>query len=136
MTTNLLGLSAEALPAAAAAVGVELSAPEARRVMAHLVSGGAADLNDMVRPIRKDKRAALAAHFTWARPAVVERIPDPADGSVRYLFALDESVSKTSVHDPAVLAWQRGNNNNTTTKRYRYRIARAGKRWFHALVRC
>lgn len=100
MTAPLLGLTAEDLPAAAAAVGVELSAPEARRVMAHLVSGGAADLDGMVRPIRKDKRAALAAHFTWARPTVLERIPDPADGSVRYLFSLDDGALVEAVRIP------------------------------------
>jgi hypothetical protein len=65
MTTNLVGLTADALPAVAQ---VELSPAEARRGMARLVSGGAADLDDLVCPVCKDNRAALAARFAWGRP--------------------------------------------------------------------
>jgi hypothetical protein len=60
MTTNLVGVAAEALPAA---VVVGVSPAEARRGMARLVSGGAAELDDLLGPVCKDIRAALAGRF-------------------------------------------------------------------------
>jgi hypothetical protein len=48
------------------------------------------------------------------------------------VYALDKSISKTSVDDPAVLAWQC--RDNTTTKRDCYCIMCSSESWFHALV--
>lgn len=64
-----------------------------RRVLAHVVSRGRTDLDAMTRPVSRRIREAVAAHVDLTRPEVVERVTDPIDGSVRYLFrAADGAV--------------------------------------------
>lgn len=83
---NLLGWTPATLAAEAQARGVALPLGEARRIQAHLIAEGQSDLDTMARPISKARRAALADHFCWDRPQVIEEIPDPSDDSTRVLF--------------------------------------------------
>lgn len=84
---HLLGYTPPDLAAALTARGVVCSEIEARRVIARAVAASAADPVVHPRyPTRKVLQAALRAHTRWDRPTVEERIVDPEDGSVRYLF--------------------------------------------------
>ena len=87
---SLLATTPDALAAA-----VDGTPAEARRVLAHLRSYGHATLDGMKRPIRGAVRERLEARFHWRRPAVVDRVPDSSDGSVRYLLRFaDASVAE------------------------------------------
>lgn len=87
----LLGLRPADLHAALQARGVAASLGECRQALSRVISEGAADPT----PRREPRRAfveALRAHATWARPRVLERVEDPDDGSVRYLFQADDGA--------------------------------------------
>ena len=94
----LLGLTP---PALCLALGADLiTEPEARRVLAWLVSEGRPDLEGMARPVHKALRERLRSQTRWDRPAVVERVEDEGDGSVRYLFALADGKKVEAVRIP------------------------------------
>ena len=93
---NLLGMLPADLIAHLAGEGLECSPSEARRVLAHIISGGADDLA-MKRPVRRALAEAIEATTSRQRLTVVDRIGDEGDGSVRYLLrspdgALSEAV--------------------------------------------
>lgn len=94
------GLRPPDLVHALQAHGVGISEPEARRVLAELISHGRPDLTAMKRPVRADLRATLHAHLDTARPVVEERVEDPTDGSVRYLFRLGDGAVVEAVRIP------------------------------------
>jgi 23S rRNA (adenine2503-C2)-methyltransferase len=100
MTTPYAGLLPEDLVEAAAGRGFALTLPEARRVLGHVVSQGNADLASMTRPVRAGTRAALEAAFTPWRPTVDATVTDPTDGSVRYLFRLEDGAAVEAVRIP------------------------------------
>lgn len=97
---KLLGLRPEDLVTALAGRGGTISLDEARRVVAHLVSGGAADLDGMKRPVHKDRRALLSEQTRWDRPVVEARVEDPLDHSVRYLFRAEDGARFEAVRIP------------------------------------
>lgn len=97
---SLLGLTPADLCDALDQQGMPCSEGEARRVLAWLVSEGAADLSGMARPVRAPLRAAIEAGFSWARPTLVERVPDPADGSVRFVYRLADGAVAEAVRIP------------------------------------
>ncbi|MCB9744346.1 MAG: radical SAM protein [Alphaproteobacteria bacterium] len=72
---------------------------EARRALAHLISEGHEDLHTR-RPLKRALREALEAHATWARPEVLERVEDPDDGSLRYLFRFADGAMAEAVRIP------------------------------------
>jgi 23S rRNA (adenine2503-C2)-methyltransferase len=92
---ELLGLLPDQL-----AQALRMGEPEARRVCAHLISGGAPDLEGMARPIARELRLRLAAEAHWSRPQVLERVEDPSDGSLRYLFQLAQGAEVEAVRIP------------------------------------
>lgn len=83
---HLAGLTAEELPALLAAQGVDCDVSEARRAMGRLIAEGRGELAAMRHPIRKTVRLAIEAGFRWDLPVIEERVDDPEDNSVRYLF--------------------------------------------------
>ena len=95
-----LGMTPTDLVAAMAQRGVRLAPGEARRVLAELISHGRPDLSGMRRPIRRALRTTLDASLDRTRPSVLERVTDPQDGSVRYLFALADGAVVEAVRIP------------------------------------
>lgn len=100
---HLFGLRAAELVAHLARSGVGATEGEARRVLAHVVSLGREDL-ELSRPVRRELRAAIDACFERRGLEVVERVTDPDDGFVKYLFrspdgALTEAV-RIPLHKP------------------------------------
>ena len=98
------GMRPEDLLPVAAAEGVDLRLDEARRMMAHRIGFGHASLATMKRAPRRHVREWFAARCAVPRLEVVERIEDPVDGSLRYLFRhpdgkLTEAV-RIGLHKP------------------------------------
>ncbi len=94
---HLLGLTPPDLVETGSERGLSLDLTEARRVLAHLVSDGREDLSGMSRPVSKRLRARLAETFHWRPLQLLERVPDPLDNSIKFLFrspdgALSEAV--------------------------------------------
>ena len=99
MQANLLGLLPEDLVAEMVGRGVRCSLREARQVLARVISEG----DDDPSPRREARKAfveALQTHTRWDRPTVVDRVTDPGDGSVRYLFRAADGLLFESVRIP------------------------------------
>jgi 23S rRNA (adenine2503-C2)-methyltransferase len=89
---QLLGALESDVVAFASAGGMVCTPSEARRVLARVISDGAADLAPVKIPVRRALVDWLSAHTTWDRPEVLERVTDPDDGSVRYLFRASDGA--------------------------------------------
>ncbi len=89
LTIPLLAQRPETLVAALAEREVRCSLREARQVLSRVISEGRDDPTPQREP-RKALIAALHEHATWARPEVMERVPDSEGKSVRYLFRLHD----------------------------------------------
>lgn len=83
-----------------AAHGVDCSAAEARRVLGHVISDGRDDLRAMKKPVRALVRSAVDAHTRRARPTVVERVIDDADGFEKVLLKNDDGTVHEAVRIP------------------------------------
>lgn len=89
---HLLGLFPEDLISHMGRLGERLTLAEARRVQSHWLGNGRTDF-ELKNPIRKTLRKKFVEHFDAFFLNVVERIEDPTDKSVRYLFeARDKSL--------------------------------------------
>ena len=95
-----LGLQAADLVHAMGERGVPVSEAEARRVLAEAISHGRPDLSRMKRPVHASLRTALEDHLDVARPTVLERVEDPTDHSLRYLFELSDGSVVEAVRIP------------------------------------
>lgn len=81
------------------AAGVEVRDDEARRILAHALSPtGARD--EEKRPIAKALRARVAELFDARTLEVMERVTDPADGFVKYLFRSPDGALTEAVRIP------------------------------------
>lgn len=89
---NLLGLTPEDLVAHLEGTGFPATLTEARRVLCRVISDGAHDPTPIKRQVRKALVDHVRAATTWDRPVVEERVVDPEDGSVRYLFRAADGV--------------------------------------------
>ncbi|MSQ01383.1 MAG: radical SAM protein [Myxococcales bacterium] len=87
----LLAQRPETLVAALAERGVTCSLREARQVLSRVISDGSVDPTPRVSP-RKALVLALHQHAEWARPQVLQRVPDSEGKSVRYLFRLRDGL--------------------------------------------
>jgi 23S rRNA (adenine2503-C2)-methyltransferase len=101
---NLLGFVPEDLVAWLAAEGHPVDLPAARQILSRLVTAGLDDPTPTRRAVKKAVIEHLRARATWERPVIDERVEDPDDGSVRYLFrgadgAVFEAV-RISLHKP------------------------------------
>ena len=93
MVPNVLGFVPEDLVAWFAAGGLQVGLPVARQILARLIGAGSDDPSDARRhQARKEVLAHLRANATWERPTIEERVEDPDDGSVRYLFRAADGV--------------------------------------------
>lgn len=89
---NLLGFVPEQLVAWLAADGVTVDLAIARQILSRLITAGKDDPAPKRRQAKKEVLDHVRAHATWARPTIEERIEDPEDGSVRYLFRAADGV--------------------------------------------
>ncbi|MCK6520551.1 radical SAM protein [Myxococcota bacterium] len=99
MLPHLFSLTPDQLAEHLRAVGTPCSDAEARRVLSRLVGDGRPDLSGP-RPVSKALRAAVDQHTRRDLPRVLERVTDPDDGSVRYLFEADDGVIFEAVRIP------------------------------------
>ncbi len=77
-----------------------MTLPEARRVLAHIVGNGNTDFALRKKPIRLALQKALAQNFSQDVLKIIERIEDPNDKSVRYLFASTDGALIEAVRIP------------------------------------
>lgn len=92
MPQHLFELYPEDLSAQMTALGDKLTLTEARRIQADVVGRGKTDFV-LKNPIRKSLQKKLGQNFDVGLLKIVERIEDPHDKSVRYLFeARDKSL--------------------------------------------
>lgn len=87
---HLLGLTPPDLVSLLASRGIPCELAEARRVLARVISDGAPDPIPERKPVRRAVRDFVLTHTRWDRPVVEERVVDPDDGSVRYLFKAED----------------------------------------------
>ena len=92
---SLLAMSPDELAQAS-----DCTLPEARRVLAWVLSEGQSDLDAMKRPVSKAKRAQLLERFDWSLPQVIETVEDPVDHSLRFLFRLSDGALVEAVRIP------------------------------------
>jgi 23S rRNA (adenine2503-C2)-methyltransferase len=96
---HLFGLRASEVVAHLETSGVRASEAEARRVLAHVVSGGRDDLA-LARPVRRELAGAIDRLFDRAPLEVVDRVTDPSDGFVKYLFRSPDGALSEAVRIP------------------------------------
>lgn len=102
--SSLFRLRPDELVDACTGWGTPCTEAEARRVLAWVVSHGRTDLDAMRRPVRRALREALLTHSSMARPEVLDRVEDPVDDAVRYLFRAEDGalfeVVRIGLHKP------------------------------------
>ena len=81
-------------------LGERMTLPEARRVLAHVVGNGNTDFTLRKKPIRMALQKALTQNFSLTTLKIVERIEDPNDKSVRYLFESTDGALIEAVRIP------------------------------------
>jgi 23S rRNA (adenine2503-C2)-methyltransferase len=96
---HLFSLLPEDLARHLRAAGVAIADVEARRLLAHAL--GPTGARDAARrPLAKRLTAAVAALTDPRRLEVLERVTDPADGFVKYLFRLPDGALTEAVRIP------------------------------------
>ena len=96
---HLFGLLPDDLAAHLRAHGVEIRDAEARRVIAHVVAHGR-DGYPRSRPVPKRVERAVEALCDRRPLEIVERVTDPSDGFVKYLFRLHDGAVAEAVRIP------------------------------------
>lgn len=96
---HLFGLLPHEIAAHLRDAGVDVRDDESLRVMAHAVSPTAAS-DSVRRPLSKRLSADVARVFDGARLEVVERVEDPADLFVKYLFRSPDGAMHEAVRIP------------------------------------
>ena len=96
--THVFGLLPDDLAAHLREHGVSVRDAEARRVLAHVVAGKPGF--PISRPVPRVVEEAVERLTTRARPEIVERVTDPADGFVKYLFRFPDGVVAEAVRIP------------------------------------
>lgn len=97
---SLLGMRPEDLLAHLASVGVPARLDQCRRLQAHLVTDAATDPYATRKPLARAFVDDVLAHTEHARLEVVERVTDPADGFVKYLFRHPDGAVTEAVRIP------------------------------------
>lgn len=96
---HLFGLLAEDLAGILRANGVTVRDAEARRLLAHAVAHGREGF-PVARPVPRRVEEAVSRLTTRARLEIVERVTDPSDGFVKYLFRLHDGALVEAVRIP------------------------------------
>lgn len=99
MTSHLFGMLPEDLQNALVLAGTPCELADARRLLAHVISRGATDFRP-AKPIRKAMREATEKQFCIDRLELVERIEDPQDGFVKFLFRSPDGSLSEAVRIP------------------------------------
>jgi 23S rRNA (adenine2503-C2)-methyltransferase len=97
---HLMGFRPPELVDALAADGVELTLPEARRVLARLIAEGGGDVRPRKAPVRREVVEALEQGFRWPAPTLLEEVADEDDGFVKLLFELEDGALVEAVRIP------------------------------------
>lgn len=87
------------LVAACAISGAQIRESEARRVLAHVITHGAEGFPSRL-PVSRVTERAISEATTRAPLDLVERITDPSDGFVKFLFRLHDGALIESVRIP------------------------------------
>jgi 23S rRNA (adenine2503-C2)-methyltransferase len=96
---NLLGMLPDDLASHLRASGVSVRDAEARRILAHVITHGR-DGFPVSRPVPRVVEASVERLTTRDRLAIVERVTDPSDGFVKYLFRLHDGAFVEAVRIP------------------------------------
>ncbi len=96
---HLFGLLPEDLAGHLRANDVAIRDGEARRVIAHAIAHGRAGFPAQ-RPVPRTVEEAIERLTSRARPEIVERATDPADGFVKYLFRFGDGALAEAVRIP------------------------------------
>jgi len=89
---NLLGALPETLASHLRDHGVTVRDAETRRIIARVFRLGRLELTGMPRPVPRAVERAAEALCVADRPELVERVTDPSDQSVRYLFRAGDGL--------------------------------------------
>lgn len=100
---NLFGMLPDDLAAHLRARGVNVRDGETRRVLAHLIAHGR-DGFPVSRPVPRAVEDAIGRLTTRERLEIVERVTDPSDGFVKYLFRLHDGALVEAVRIPLEVA--------------------------------
>lgn len=96
---SLLGLLPDELAAALRESGTACDDGEARRLYASVVADGAPEPAPRV-PVKREVKRAVTERFAWDRLEVLERVEDPDDGFVKYLFRSPDGALSEAVRIP------------------------------------
>lgn len=96
---HIFGLLPEELARVLRAGGVSVRDAEARRVTAHAVAHGREGF-PVSRPVPRAVQAGVERLVSRERLEIVERVTDPADGFVKYLFRLRDGLLVEAVRIP------------------------------------
>ena len=99
MNPHLFSLLPEEIARHLRDAGVPVRDDEARRILAHSLSPTAAK-DEARRPLSKSLHQKVALHFDQRALEVVERVEDPADGFVKYLFRSPDGALTEAVRIP------------------------------------
>ena len=96
---HLLGMLPEDLLTWLADRGVQAPPENARRVLAELISRGSDQIGSG-KPIARSVRLAVEAGCRWDRLELVDRLENPDDGFVKYLFRSPDGALSEAVRIP------------------------------------
>jgi 23S rRNA (adenine2503-C2)-methyltransferase len=96
---HLLGLLPDQLAVALRERGVSIRDAEARRILAHVIGGSRPGFPTKARVPRAVERA-VEQHLGRAPLELLETVPDPTDGFVRYLFRSPDGALSEAVRMP------------------------------------
>lgn len=97
---HLLGMTPEDLQTFLQNKGTTCSLPEARRLLAHVISDGALDIEPKRHPVSRALRSEVETHTRRSRLKIVERTTDPDDGFQKYLIELEDGNTVEAVQIP------------------------------------
>ena len=99
MKSHLFSLLPQDLVNETAGLSQTISLEEACRLQAHILGDGKMDFT-LRRPIRKTLQETLSQNFDTSFLKIIERIEDPADKSIRYLFEASDGSLIEAVKIP------------------------------------
>ena len=96
---HLLGMLPEDLRAWLVGAGVDARPEDYRRVLAEVISRGSDQLRSG-KPLARDVRLAVEGGCRWNRLELVDRVEDPDDGFVKFLFRSPDGALSEAVRIP------------------------------------
>lgn len=96
---HLFGMTVPEVIAHLGAHGIAATERDARRLLAHLVSAGRQDL-DLVKPVKREILRSVDTLFDRQRLELVDRVADPFDNFVKYLFRSPDGALTEAVRIP------------------------------------